>query len=101
MSAAADLLQQPWQDFPFASPGGDLKPEVSHSVAIYGTMIAANRRALDIAPGIAIDSHAEGMSSGKTLAGKLICIVATGEEPIPAVIGTNFDEQENHSLHIS
>ena len=30
---------------------------------------------------------------GKTLAAKLICIIATGEEPIPVVIGTNFDEQ--------
>jgi hypothetical protein len=49
--AATELLRKPWTDFPFVSPGPDIEPEVSRSVAIYGTMIAANRRALDIAPG--------------------------------------------------
>jgi Primase C terminal 2 (PriCT-2) len=92
--AAADLLQEPWVDFSPVSPGGNLEPAVSLSVAIFGTMIAANRRALEKAPGVGIDSHAEGMASGKTLSAKLICIIATGEEPTPTVLSTNYDEQK-------
>ena len=55
VQAAADLLLEPWLDFSFASPGQDLEQEVSRSVALYGMIVATNRRALDIAPGIAID----------------------------------------------
>jgi hypothetical protein len=93
VKAAADLLREPWAEFPFVSPGGELGPEVSRSVAVYGTMLAANRRALATAPGIAFSSHGEGMSSGKTLAGEVICTVATGETPAPISLSPDFTEQ--------
>ena len=90
---AADLLREPWQNFPFVSPGGDLIPEVSRSVALFGMMLAVNRRALDIAPGIGVDTPAEGASTGKTLDSKIICIMATGEEPIPVGLSGSYEEQ--------
>ena len=62
---AVELLAKPWVDFPFASSGDGIDAEASRSVAIYGTILAANRRALEIAPGIAFSSHGEGMSSGR------------------------------------
>ena len=93
VKAAADLLREPWLDFPFASPGGEISRDVSRSAALYATMIAANRRALEIAPGIAFSSHGEGMSSGKTLAGEVIGIVATGEKPAPVSLSPDFSEQ--------
>jgi hypothetical protein len=98
VEAAAYLLQEPWTDFPFVSPGGDLQPDVSLSAAIYSTFIAANRRALDIAPGIAISSHGEGMSSGKTLAGEVICTVATGDIPTPISLSPDFSEQRKEII---
>ena len=75
--AAADLLRLLFIDFPFASPGEDLDADASRSVAIYGAMIAANRRALPRAPGIGFSSHGEGMSQGKTLAAMVITAIAT------------------------
>jgi hypothetical protein len=98
VEAAAHLLQEPWTDFPFVSPGGDIQPDVSLSAMIYSTFIAANRRALDIAPGIAISSHGEGMSSGKTLAGEVICTVATGDIPTPISLSPDFSEQRKEII---
>ena len=98
VKAAADLLQVPWADFPFVSPGGEISPEVSRSAAIYGTLIAANRRALEIAPGIAFSSHGEGMSSGKTLAGEIVCAVATGDIPAPVSLSPDFTEQRKEII---
>jgi hypothetical protein len=95
---AVDLLREPWVDFSFVSPGGGISPDVSRSVVIYGTMIAANRRALGMAPGIAISSHGEGMSSGKTLVAEVLGIVATGERPPPASLSTDFSEQRKELL---
>jgi hypothetical protein len=89
---ATELLLTPWADFPFASPGGGIDRRVSQSAAIYGTMLAANRRALKIAPAIAISSHGEGMSTGKTLAGEIICTVATGDLPAPVCLSPDFTE---------
>ena len=98
VKAAADLLREPWADFPFVSPGGEISPDVSRSAAIYGTIIAANRRALEIAPGIAFGSHGEGMSSGKTLAGEVICAVATGDVPAPVSLSPDFTEQRKEII---
>jgi hypothetical protein len=98
VEAAAHLLQEPWTDFPFVSPGGDIRPDVSLSAAIYSMFIAANRRALDIASGIAFSSHGEGMSSGKTLAGEVICTVATGDIPTPISLSPDFSEQRKEII---
>ena len=98
VEAAADLLQEPWADFPFVSPGGDIRPDVCQSAAIYAMFIAANRRALEIAPGIAISSHGEGMSSGKTLAGEVICTIATGDIPTPVSLSPDFSEQRKEII---
>jgi hypothetical protein len=98
VEAAAHLLQEPWTDFPFVSPGGDIQPDVSLSAAIYSMFVAANRRALDIAPGIAFSSHGEGMSSGKTLAGEVICTVATGDIPTPISLSPDFSEQRKEII---
>jgi hypothetical protein len=93
VSASADLLLRPWADFPFVSPGADLNAEVSRSACVYGMMVAANRRALPIAPGIAFGSHGEGMSSGKTLAGEVLGVIAAGEIPGPVSLSPDFTEQ--------
>jgi hypothetical protein len=98
VKAATNLLRAPWVDFPFASPGEQLSPEVGRSAAVFGTMIAANRRALDIAPGIGFSSHGEGMSSGKTLAGEVIGTIATGHPPAPASLSTDFTEQRKEVI---
>jgi hypothetical protein len=98
VKAATDLLRAPWADFPFASPGEQLSPEVGRSASIYGTMIAANRRALNTAPGIGFSSHGEGMSSGKTLAGEVIGTIATGHSPAPASLSTDFTEQRKEVI---
>jgi hypothetical protein len=98
VKAATDLLRAPWADFPFAAPGEQLSPEVGRSASIYGTMIAANRRALNTAPGIGFSSHGEGMSSGKTLAGEVIGTIATGHLPAPASLSTDFTEQRKEVI---
>jgi hypothetical protein len=98
VKAAADLLQEPWSDFAFASPGGELSADVSRSIAIYAMMIATNRRALEIAPGIAFSSHGEGMSSGKTLASEVVCTVATGDMPAPVSLSPDFTEQRKEIM---
>ena len=98
VKAAAHILQEPWTDFPFVSPGGDIRPDVCVSAAIYSMFIAANRRALEIAPGIAISSHGEGMSSGKTLAGEVICTIATGDIPTPVSLSPDFSEQRKEII---
>jgi hypothetical protein len=95
---AADLLVTPWADFPFVSPGADLEAEISRSACVYSLMVAANRRALEIAPGIAFSSHGEGMSSGKTLAGEVICAVATGTIPAPVSLSPDFTEQRKEII---
>jgi hypothetical protein len=95
---ASDLLLKPWDDFPFVSPGADLSDEVSRSACVYGTMLAANRRALEIAPGVAVTSHGEGMSSGKTLAGEVLCTIATGETPAPVSLSPDFTEQRKEII---
>ena len=95
---AANLLLKPWDDFPFVGPGGDLSAEVSRSACVYGTMLAANRRALEIAPGVAVTSHGEGMSSGKTLAGEVLCTIATGEIPAPVSLSPDFTEQRKEII---
>jgi hypothetical protein len=61
-------------------------------------MLAANRRALSIAPGLAISSHGEGMSSGKTLLGELVCTLATGDLPPPVSLSSNFTEQRKEII---
>jgi hypothetical protein len=93
LSNAVDLLRAPFADFSFVSPGADLDPDVSRAACIYGAMLAANRRALPIAPGVALSSHGEGMSTGKTLAGEVICVIATGELPAPVSLSPDFNEQ--------
>lgn len=98
VEAAARLLQEPWVDFPFVSPSGDICSDVCLSAAIYSMFIAANRRALEIAPGIAISSHGEGMSSGKTLAGEVICTIATGDIPTPVSLSPDFSEQRKEII---
>jgi hypothetical protein len=98
VKAAAELLRKPWADFPFASPGDGIDPQVSLSAAIYGAILAVNRRALEIAPGIAFSSHGEGMSSGKTLAGEVICIVAVGDLPAPVSLSPDFTEQRKEII---
>ena len=92
------LLQEPWADFPFVSPGDDISPDVCRSAVIYSMFIAANRRALEIAPGIAISSHGEGMSNGKTLAGEVICTIATGDIPTPVSLSPDFSEQRKEII---
>jgi hypothetical protein len=64
----------------------------------YSMMLALNRRALPIAPGLAIGSHGEGMSSGKTLAGEVVCTMATGELPRPVSLSPNFTEQRKEII---
>jgi hypothetical protein len=98
VKAAADLLRAPWVDFPFAPPGENMSAEVSRSVALYAMFLAVNRRALDIAPGIGISSHGEGMSSGKTLAGEVIGVMATGDLPVPVSLSTDFTEQRKEII---
>jgi hypothetical protein len=98
VKAAADLLQEPWSDFPFVSPGEEISPDVSRSAALYIMMLAANRRGLEIAPGIALTSHGEGMSNGKTLAGGIICMMATGEIPTPVTLSPDFTEQRKEII---
>jgi hypothetical protein len=98
VKSAVVLLQEPWVDFPFASPGEDMSPDVSKSAAIFAMLIAANRRALQIAPGIAFSSHGEGMSSGKTLAGEIICTIATGDTPTPVSLSPDFSEQRKEII---
>ena len=95
---AADLLRMPWSDFPFVSPGGGLSADVSRSGAIYAAMVAANRRALEIAPGIAFSSHGEGMSSGKTLASEVVGVIATGDVPAPVSLSPDFTEQRKEII---
>ena len=98
LKEAGELLRKPWADFPFASPADGIDSEVSRSVAVYGTMLAVNRRALEIAPGIAFSSHGEGMSSGKTLASEVIGIVATGDVPAPVSLSPDFNEQRKEII---
>jgi hypothetical protein len=98
VKAAADLLQEPWSDFPFVSPGEEISPDVSRSAAVYTLMLAANRRGLEIAPGIAFTSHGEGMSNGKTLAGEIICTIATGKIPTPVTLSPDFTEQRKEII---
>jgi hypothetical protein len=98
VEAAAVLLQQPWTDFPFVSPGDGIGADVCLSAVIYSMFVAANRRALEIAPGIAISSHGEGMSSGKTLAGEVICTIATGNIPTPVSLSPDFSEQRKEII---
>lgn len=93
VKAATELLQLPWGDFPFASPAGGITVLAGLSVVIYGMMIAANRRALEIAPGIAISSHGEGQSTGKTLAAQVLAVLATGDIAAPISLGPDFNEQ--------
>jgi hypothetical protein len=95
---AANLLLAPWVDFSFVSPVESLDAELSRSAAVYATMIAANRRALEIAPGIGFTSHGEGMSSGKTLAGEIVGAIATGDIPTPVSLSTNFTEQRKEII---
>jgi hypothetical protein len=108
---AVELLKQPFLDFSFAASGENidetnldaeakkkLAAEVSRSVAIYGTMIAATRRVLPTAPGIAFTSHGEGMSSGKTLISSFIIVIATGGEPVPVAFSPDFNEQEKQII---
>jgi hypothetical protein len=95
---AATLILEPLSDFPFASPGDGLEAEVSRSAVVYAIMLAANRRALPIAPGLAISSHGEGMSSGKTLLGEVVCTIATGDLPPPISLSPNFTEQQKEIL---
>jgi hypothetical protein len=101
VQAAADLLLEPWLDFSFASPGQDLEQEVSRSVAIYGMIIATNRRALDIAPGIAIDAPPEGMSSGKTLPPKPFVLLQQGKNRYQSSSAPTSTSSEKHWSHIS
>jgi hypothetical protein len=114
---AVELLQLPFLEFPFTSPEGNDEdereeldaeerkqrdeeqrerpdPELSRSVAIYGAMIAANRRVLPTAPGIAFSSHGEGVSQGKTLVSGVIITIATGGPPVPVGFSPDFAEQE-------
>jgi hypothetical protein len=90
---AAEFLKFPLLDFPFASPGENLAAGVSRSVAVYGTLVAANRRVLPLAPAFGISSHGEGMSNGKTLLAMLLTTVATGRLAIPMDFSTDFTEQ--------
>src|SRR4029077_7319957 len=53
---------------------------------------------LEIAPGIAFSSHGEGMSSGKTLAGEIICTIATGDMPTPVSFSPDFSEQRKEII---
>lgn len=71
---------------------------MSRSAAIYAMMIAPNRRAFEIAPGIAFNSHGEGMSSGKTLCGEIICTMATGAIPTPVTLSPDFSEQRKEII---
>lgn len=96
--AAVVSMQQPFLDFPLASPGEDLDAGVSLSALIYATMLAANRRALPVAPGLAISSHGEGMSSGKTLLAEVVGTVATGKVPTPTTLSPNFTEQKKEII---
>jgi hypothetical protein len=98
IKAAAALILEPLVDFPFASPGDGLEAEVSRSAVVYAMMVAANRRALPIAPGLAISSHGEGMSSGKTLLGEVVCTIATGDLPPPISLSSSFTEQQKEIL---
>jgi hypothetical protein len=98
VKAAADLLQEPWSDFPFVSPGEEIGPDVSRSAAVYTMMLAANRRGLEIASGTAFTSHGEGMSNGKTLAGEIICTMATGKIPTPVTLSPDFTEQRKEII---
>jgi putative DNA primase/helicase len=98
VGAAAELISEPLADFPFVSPGEGLDADVSRSAVVYAVMLAANRRALSIAPGLAISSHGEGMSSGKTLAGEVVCVVATGNLPQPVSLSTDFNEQRKEII---
>jgi Primase C terminal 2 (PriCT-2) len=98
IAAAVALLQHPFADFPFASPGEGLDAGVSRSATTYATMLAANRRGLPLAPGLAISSHGEGMSSGKTLLAEVVGTIATGDVPSPATLSPNFTEQRKEIL---
>jgi hypothetical protein len=98
VDTAADLLQEPWSDFPFVSPGEEISPDVSRSAAIYAMMLAPNRRGLEKAPGIGFSSHGEGMSNGKTLSGQIICTMATGEIPTPITLSPDFTEQRKEII---
>jgi hypothetical protein len=93
VKAATDLLRLPWSDFSFVSPAEGIGANAGLSVVVYGMMIAANRRALEIAPGIAISSHGEGMSNGKTLAGQVLSVSSTGDIPAPVSLSPDFNEQ--------
>jgi hypothetical protein len=98
IQSAAELILESFADFPFASPGEDLGAEVSRSAAAYAIMLAANRRALPIAPGLAVSSHGEGMSSGKTLLAEVVGTIATGDLPSPVTLSPNFTEQRKEIL---
>jgi hypothetical protein len=98
VDAAAALILKPLADFPFVSPGDGLSADVSRSALVYVMLIASNRRALAIAPGVAIGSHGEGMSTGKTLAGEVICTLATGDLPRPVSLSPNFTEQRKEII---
>jgi hypothetical protein len=98
VDAATALILQPLADFPFVSPGEGLDADVSLSAVVYAMLLAANRRALSVAPGLAIGSHGEGMSSGKTLAGEVVCTLATGDLPRPVSLSPNFTEQRKEII---
>jgi Primase C terminal 2 (PriCT-2) len=98
VEAAAALILEPLVDFPFVSPGEGLDAEVSRAAVVYAIMLATNRRALPIAPGLAISSHGEGMSSGKTLLGESVCTIATGDLPPAVSLSSNFTEQQKEIL---
>ena len=98
VAAAAQLIMEPLADFPLVSPGEGLDASVSRSAVVYAMMIAVNRRALSIAPGLAIGSHGEGMSSGKTLIGEVVSTLATGEIPLPVSLSPNFTEQRKEII---
>src|SRR2546430_12534208 len=90
----SSMLKLPFLEFSFATPGENLDAKVSHSVVIYGEMVAANWRALPTAPGFALDSHGEGMAQGKTLIGGVLTTITTGVQPTVAGLSSDFNEQE-------
>jgi hypothetical protein len=98
VDAATALILEPLADFPFVSPGEGLDAVVSRSAMVYAMFLASDRRALAIAPGFAIGSHGEGMSSGKTLAGEVVCALATGAIPLPVSLSPNFTEQRKEII---
>ena len=86
---AADVLLEPFSQFPFVGSTDDTENE-NVSVLLAMILTAVERRILPCAPGFAITAPEAG--TGKSLLASSACIIATGVDPPATEIGGDEEE---------